>query len=163
MKMNKKSLVIAMIATASVLIGGVFFAFKAGAFEGNFYIYKLKPTQLQHTIKDPIGGITLAPVISQIVIFPSTINPQKNETAQISFYLDKTATTTLAIYNSNGLMVKKIFVNSYIGVGTHVYYLNGKDSFGNNLPAGAYNVTIMAINQYGETLKTSTLNVVYTQ
>jgi len=67
------------------------------------------------------------------------------------------ATVMVSLFDSQGTLVRReVLTNQPAGVNTYTW--NGRDQYGNLLPAGDYNYTVAAANSSGQTVTASPLS-----
>jgi len=83
-----------------------------------------------------IEGEFNPPVARQVALFPNYPNPFNPET-NIKFYLPKTGTVEMLIYNNLGQVIRKLVKGNY-SIGEHSVNWDGKNDFGEVCGSGVY-------------------------
>lgn len=97
--------------------------------------------------------------VYNLTVNPSTFNPETQSTT-FSFYLNRQASTTITVTNSNGSFVKTLVSNQSYGSGSTSINWNGTDSNGSLVASGTYNLRVDATNStYGSDSATATIYV----
>jgi spore germination protein YaaH/flagellar hook assembly protein FlgD len=118
-------------------------------------------------LRDAAGNRTVA--TSSIVVdrtvgglhWSGSFFPQDNDalakTSKLSWRLTRTATTTLALFDGSGNLVRTVWTRRSQAAGTRTWTWNGRLADGTLVPQGAYQVRLTVVSSYGTQILTRTV------
>ena len=107
------------------------------------------------------GGTTnSAPVVSSLLVNPSSFNPSSSQTTLISYNLDKPATTAnVQIIDSSNNVRRNIYNTGTSSTSTNTLTWDGRDDSNNILPVASYTVKVSATNSFGTGTNTASVSI----
>ena len=109
------------------------------------------------TIANDSTSVT-APNITNVYGTPTPFNPN-SENTRIYFTLDKTATVSVDVLDTNSNSIRNLANGTSLTAGTYYYEWNGRNSSGNLVNDGTYRVRVNASNTAGSDTEYASVEV----